>query len=413
MPVIQPKLHTNKELSDGTYSVKLYIYDDIEEKTYWYPLGMRSTKKQWNADSNSFRKNYPSYKKKNLILKRFELKANEIYDSYTLRGEWFDFEQFKIKMGREKQKNVTVLDFYNQIINEHAEQAKTSTSKASSGKVWKDTRNLLIRFIQYSKRSKGINFRQLDAKFLFELEAYMRGNGNKDNTISLRMRNIKRAWNLVKNQELVDAKLYPFGASRYQLGKQVKTKSDKPNPLDAEQLDKWKNLRLEGFDETVRKLCLLSYYLNGSNFIDLVQLKKKENLSNGRIVFHRSKTGCLITIKITNEIEELLKDLEGNGKFLLSILNDSHETGQQIKNRATKFNKKANLTIKKIAVMVGKDPTEFSFYNFRDTFANRLKESGVDIQVISSLLGHKDIGTTIGYLKKFGVQKLDDVSIFL
>lgn len=98
MSTVQAKLHTNKKLSNGTFSVKLYIYDDITENVFWYPLGYSSTRQQWNNDPNQFRKNYPNYKKKNLLIKQKERQVVEFILDFTLRGERFDYEEFKRRM---------------------------------------------------------------------------------------------------------------------------------------------------------------------------------------------------------------------------------------------------------------------------------------------------------------------------
>lgn len=57
-------------------------------------------------------------------------------------------------------------------------------------------------------------------------------------------------------------------------------------------------------------------------------------------------------------------------------------------------------------------PEEATLHGFRHTFATRMLEAGVDIQVVQNLLGHKSITTTTIYAKMTSQRKLDAMQAF-
>lgn len=413
MPTIQPKLHTNKPLADGSYSVKLYIYDEIQEQDYWYSLGYSCHKNQWNNEARRFRKNYPNYKDKNRIVSQKELQAHKIVDGFTLNGDRFDILKFREQMNGRKKKSITLLDHYKEQIYLLDEQAIKDHKKAKSGKVWKETRNLLVRFIEQSSYSLKMPMDKLDVTFLKDLEHYMKSRGNADSTISIRMRNIRKAWNILGDQNIIDKNIYPFGKGKYQIGK-LNVQQDDPNPLNEEQVEKWKQLDVDDRLERSKMYALGSYFLNGSNFIDLALLRKSKNIKNGRVSYNRSKNGTLITIKITPEIQKIFDFFASDSDYLFDILReDKHKTGTQKRDRADKIERQTNEDLKVLAKMVGKEPTGFTFYNFRDTFAYKLHKSGVDVRLIQQAIGHKRIQQTLTYLSKFGNEEVDDLAKYL
>jgi integrase len=57
-------------------------------------------------------------------------------------------------------------------------------------------------------------------------------------------------------------------------------------------------------------------------------------------------------------------------------------------------------------------PEDATMHSFRHTFATRMLEAGVDIQVVQQLLGHKSITTTTIYAKMTSKRKVDAMQLF-
>ena len=57
-------------------------------------------------------------------------------------------------------------------------------------------------------------------------------------------------------------------------------------------------------------------------------------------------------------------------------------------------------------------PIDATLHGFRHTFATRMLEAGVDIQVVQNLMGHKSIATTLIYAKMTSKRKLDAMQAF-
>ena len=80
MSSIKTILYKQKTLKNQQHPVMLYVYED---KPYRISLGYSSTEKEWDESQGRFRKNVDNYKVKNLNLRKFELKANEITDDFV------------------------------------------------------------------------------------------------------------------------------------------------------------------------------------------------------------------------------------------------------------------------------------------------------------------------------------------
>ena len=75
-------------------------------------------------------------------------------------------------------------------------------------------------------------------------------------------------------------------------------------------------------------------------------------------------------------------------------------------------NQKLNSCLKDIASLCGIRKT-LTTHTARHTFATILKNSGVNIALISEALGHSDLATTQIYLDSFENSQIDDAMKFL
>ena len=80
----------------------------------------------------------------------------------------------------------------------------------------------------------------------------------------------------------------------------------------------------------------------------------------------------------------------------------------QKKNRVRKVLARINKELKVLASEL-EIKTDVTTYTARHSFASILKNTGVNIALISQALGHQDIKTTEIYLSKFDDKQMDEI----
>jgi site-specific recombinase XerD len=158
-----------------------------------------------------------------------------------------------------------------------------------------------------------------------------------------------------------------------------------------------------------RDIFIFSYLCGGINFTDIASLKVS-NLIDNKLVYVRKKTKKKISTPLSAEAMQIIQkysvDESKSSDYIFPILDDKvHKTEQQKFNRVHKVLAKVNPSLKKIAKLSGVD-ANLTTYVARHSFATVLKNSGVNIALISETLGHSDLATTQIYLDGFESEQI-------
>lgn len=407
-------LYTQKTLKNEENPVMLYIYDD---KPYRISLGYSCTPKQWEKEEGRFRKNVDNYKVKNLNLRKFELKANDILDDFIRNGKRFDIEEFKdLFFEREKERErkkeeKTFYDFFEDMIKEKLVLGKIGTMLA-----YKDAFNTMKKY-----KGGNLKFPEITYSFLKGLEIHLLQKGCTNGGIGARMRSIKAVYYEGIRRGLVDKEHNPFSTtmnkSGYSLSK-LKSESN-PKSLSMEEIE-----LLKGFDYLQHPTLIKSYLyfmfsfrMFGMNFADMCDLEKRE-IHDGRIMYKRNKTGRVFNLKISDEAQYIIdyfstEQKQNQSKYIFPILNEHiHKTPTQIKDRSHKVLRKVNKNLKEIAKLLSIE-TPITFYVARHSSATTLKRKGISTEIISEALGHTNSIITQRYLKNFDNSVLDNAMAVL
>ncbi|MEQ3236665.1 tyrosine-type recombinase/integrase, partial [Bacteroides cellulosilyticus] len=153
---------------------------------------------------------------------------------------------------------------------------------------------------------------------------------------------------------------------------------------------------------------LLMFLLRGMPFIDLAHLRKRD-MRDGRIVYHRHKTGKQISLRIPREALPLLKefkDKDDTSLYLFPILNDAPEGEDALYGYYQKalrnFNKMLEALAKRLLPGI-----KISSYTARHTWATLAYHLGMPVGIICQALGHSSVRVTETYLKPFENEKVD------
>ena len=236
-------------------------------------------------------------------------------------------------------------------------------------------------------------------RFEMSLKSKKKGGGSRDMSVNAKgvhLRNIRMIYNKAIDAGKVDLSDYPF--RRFKI-KQVKS-MDKDMDIEDLRALRDADLTLRSH-QRARDLFMLSFYMCGMNFKDLLYAKKSD-VKKGRLVISRAKTDQPLSILILSMAQQIIDKYTGD-KYLLSFLEDKLKTAN--KNRTSILYKditdNTSAKLRKIAEIL-ELPYRLSTYFARYTWSSiAFNECGVSEEIIGLALGHaspKKI--TAGYIRK-------------
>jgi integrase/recombinase XerD len=381
-------LDLRRPKNNGLFPVKIRVTLNRVQK--YYSIGLDLNVSNFDRIQNgSVRKELRIYKNK---IADWENRAKHIIHQM----DTLSFEEFKSRLHDNRSVKVTdVYALFDQKIDKLKSQEKISTSS-----IYNDAKNSLKRF-----KSK-LNLMDVTSDFLKNYESYMISEGRSVTTISIYIRSLRSIYNQAIDAEMVDRKYYPFGKNKYQ----PKAPRNIKKALTIEQIKSIIDYKVEeGSNQQLAKdMWLLSYYCNGMNIKDIINLKFK-NIENDTIYFERLKTSSTnqapkpIIVALIPEALEIIKRWKkkkrSSNDFVFPVLKKSMSEEEKLKVK-NQFIKTINNYMKKIGTDIGYDKP-LTTYAARHSYATILKRSGAPLGFISESLGHKSLQTTEAYLDSF------------
>lgn len=248
------------------------------------------------------------------------------------------------------------------------------------------------------RKGQDIMLDTIDNRLMEEYESWLRMHGLVPNTTSFYMRILRAVYNQAVDR--VNFKnLYPFRHVYTGIDKTVK------RALPARIVSKIKNVGLSGQPviDFARDMFMMSFYLRGMSFIDMAYLRHND-FRNGYIYYRRSKTGQIIKIKWTEEMQQILNKYPSNKTgYLLPILR-TPGINDRCAYRNMGYN--INRNLKKLARIIGIS-IPLTMYVARHSWASIARDNGVPISVISAGMGHDSELTTRIYLSAIDTADID------
>ena len=171
--------------------------------------------------------------------------------------------------------------------------------------------------------------------------------------------------------------------------------------------------RINGLDlsrkpsmDFARDMFMFSFCTRGMSFIDMAYLKKTD-LNNGCLAYRRKKTGQLMTIEWTKQMQDIIDKYKSNGtSYLLPII--TREDGNERRQYQNQM-RKINRLLKDIANQA-RLPLSLSMYYTRHSWATIARGRDVPLAVISEGLGHDSETTTQIHLDSIKSSEVDKVN---
>jgi site-specific recombinase XerD len=390
--------YKSKTLADGKHPLMLQISKDGKRK--YQSLGISINPVYWDFVKN---KPKPSCPNGDFIQKIILDRITEVQKQILELGA----SQIVLTPSRILRKNEstpilkTLGEFYKELIVNYRQNDKLGNKKVYVG--------CYNSILEFSKGRMNIQFADIDKSWLTKYEMWLRSKGNKETTISLRFRTLRSIYNKAIEAKCARRSDYPFDS--YKVSKfDVKTRK---RAITKEDILKIMQLDISAEKPTIslsRDIFIFSYLTGGINFSDIANLKP-ENIKADRIIYTRQKTGNQISIQVNKEAALILNrysNLAAKGGYLFPILDSHvHKSAIQKQNRIHKCLVITNKGLKRIAFLAGIQ-INLSTYVARHSFATVLKNSGVNVTLISEALGHSDLATTQIYLDSFENKQIDE-----
>lgn len=243
-----------------------------------------------------------------------------------------------------------------------------------------------------------IQFDSVTADVIEAYESYLYHKGLCPNSVSFHLRILRAVYNRAVSDGITE-QANPFG--------RVYTGVEKTNKraIGIDLLKQIKEVELK--DEPMlaysRDMFLLSFFFRGMSFIDMAYLKKTD-LKGTMLSYRRRKTGQILSIQWTREMQTILDRYPKNTtQYLLPIITVAN------RNPLYQYRRKlfqVNAGLKLIANRIGTNE-KLTTYVARHSWASIAKLKGVSMGVISEGLGHSSETTTRIYLATLDATAVD------
>jgi integrase len=426
-------LWTHKTLINGEFSVFLRITKD--RKVKYISLGISAFPEQWDEPFGRFNVKkkkgfllHPDFIENNALLNAQETKAKDIIDEFERNKIGWTLNQFE-EAFLNRSKKGKVKPFLENIIQRMKDTDHTGNALCYQ--------RLLDMLVIFDKNIEKKLFPEIDIKYVRALDTFLQmpretvytskkgnkrivqRNGCTGNTRRIYFKSLRAVLNMAIEAKEASPTTYPFGKGGFEVAKLGEETEKRYLPSDY--LLKIKSTHSEKeVNEYARKLFLFSYFCYGMSFVDMARLTHEnvKRLENGQyIVYKRHKTknskgAKAINIKLTDELQTLINELcgmkESVENYLLPIVTIEGLSGEKLYNHLKSRLKKLNSYLESMAIEFGISDINITSYVSRHTMAMSLQNNDVPREVISQILGHKDLKTTNTYLDSFNSNVIDE-----
>ncbi len=306
-------------------------------------------------------------------------------------------QEVKDHLAGTKQRDVTVKSFW--------EQETQRMEKANRHGNARNYKSAMLGIEKY--QSLNVPFSTIDYKWLTKLETKLSQKGLKPNSIAVYMRTLRSIFNNAINSDLTDANSYPF--KRFK----IKTGATTPRVITIAELQNFFSYtpNKDDYTHNAWNYGRLIFLLRGINFADLAMLTR-DNLKNGRIVYHRRKTHKVYSVELLPLAKQILDEYFSEDRItLLPILtNEELKAVATLPYRIEQQRKTCNKWLDKVGTAL-KFNEPVTTYVFRYSHANACKKLGYSKDLISESLGHGyGLAVSSAYLENYNVELIDEMN---
>lgn len=422
---------------NGRFPVMLRVSDRGDRE--YFSTGFTATEKEFDGSKNGGRflqgrgvrpfqvtrkeedgstKVY-SNKDANDKLAELEARANHILDQFNAERVNWGLEQF-----RDAYTNAPKRTLFSEFASDVIERVYLSAGRFKKATIARDALNS---FARYDKGFAKRPFQDINERYIQDYIVFARKSGNSDNTIAIRLREIRRFYNIAVSEKVATREQYPFNDGREngkaKIPKTIPTRTDQYLPMES--MKTMANAQLDDYilDRT-RHLFLFSFYCRGMNWKDMAQLtvdnfhpdlvidpETKEVREVKMLQYQRSKTEGVFRIQVTDNIQRELDWFARNTPlcepYILPIISQPVPP-EKLDEYLKQVRKRFNRSLKELAKVLKLPDSQrnLTIYSARHSFAMAMRNQDKPVEIISQALGHQSVETTKHYLEKFSTTRM-------
>lgn len=377
-PLVVQVLHKRcKRVIYLGYGIKENLFDYAKEQVIYSPQGPFTVKEVRNINSKT-------KEIKNEILQKI-MYLEQKNESYTLKDIFYQFQT--------GQKMRYLYAFFEYEINKLNEYGKIGTANSYQ---W------TINSIKKNLGEKDILFANITAGVIHDYRDKLRSGKISENTVNFYLHNFHAVYNKALGKGIKCAPSDPFQFLHIKPQKTVK------RALTVEEIKLISELDLgnDAKREIARDIFMFSFYTRGMSFIDIILLKQTD-IQGGTITYRRSKTGQLLQVKITSQINDIMKKYISDSIYIFGLVEGEKpdEIYKSYKNAYMRINRNLKKVAERLSLNV-----RLTTYVAKHSWATIAKLKGVPITTISEGLGHTSGTTTLIYLKELDQSVINEAN---
>ena len=347
----------------------------IDRRSHTISLKKSINPKYWDSTKGIVKAGEGSASFLNSFIERKSFEIKQYFLAKELKGEQISMREFLDNYSSLSRKKNT-LNFFTFCENELALRASKITPES--------LKNYKIAFKRLKEFNHDINFNNLNYSVLTEFESHCRDKLNlSGNTIQNYFKKLRTIVRQAIDKELIEKN--PF------LNFKIKSAITNRTYLKDEDLKKLSEL--EPTLSIGQKKAMLIFKFQcctGLRYGSVIGLKW--NMIENKIMTLLQKGGTRISVPISNEAMMILDSLDDSKEFVFNSI-----TNQKYNQHLHEIGKIAKLS------------NHLTSHVARHTFATKALNAGINIEIVSSILGHTSIKTTQIYGKIMNITKLNAV----
>jgi integrase/recombinase XerD len=383
-------LNMDREKANGKYPVKLRVIFNRQRKDFVTKIDLTEQEFTEAIKSNP-RKQYRVVANELVAIKD---KANQIIKQLPQ----FTFSKFEHSFLGSYKDASDIYPFFEDYIKSLEEEDRYKTAVAY--------RTAMNAFKQFHKGK--LNLYDITDQFMARFQKDMVAKGKSLTTVGIYARALRTIFNLCINKGIIKKEdNYPFGRGRYIIPAGRNTKKAL-NLVEIGKIARYETFPGSYMDRA-RDFWMLSYYLGGINFKDLLLLRNK-NIDKDMLRYVREKTkktaqgnqtpiSAYISDDAMRIINKWRSKTKGKDDLIFPFVSASDNTKERYA-VIEQFIQNTNKNLKRICEALKIERNVTTYYS-RHSAATVLKRSGASVNQIQEMLGHSNVTVTQKYLDSF------------
>ncbi len=253
--------------------------------------------------------------------------------------------------------------------------------------------------LEFSK-SKQLTFQEIDESFLKKFILYLRKRPMSERSIVNTLIVVRTIYNRAIKSNIVDSKLYPFGAKKIRI-KFPETEKIGLTKDEVKSIELLENLKPN--EKHARNVWLFSFYFAGIRAADILKIRWSD-IYDDRLHYRMNKNSKLLSLKIPDKVLPILdyykpEKLNENDFVFPEIKKADLKNAKDVYAKTRTATKKFNKYLVEVAKKA-KITKKLTMHIARHSFGH-ISEDKIPIKMLQKLYRHSSVTTTILYQSNF------------